>query len=239
MDQENKEINKDDLKEEIKTEIERENKKESKQKKEGLFKLFMKNTSTKVKFILLIIIIVAIIILGVLVPTKLNSKEVLVDFGFKNVGVLVTQEWYGKMLEVSSKDRKIFDTISVPFTESKIIFSMDVKVLAGINFSEIEYEVKKENNQKKIVVKLPHSYIYQKAADDSTFVSYLESESWFTNINSTDQQKLKAKITEEGEKKAIESGILDKADKNAENLIRNMIKSNKTTKDYEVEFEYK
>ena len=67
----------------------------------------------------------------------------------------------------------------------------------------------------------------------------VESESWFTNINSTDQQKLRDKVTEEGEKKALESGILDKADKNAENIIRNMIKSNKSTKDYEVEFEYK
>ena len=199
----------------------------------------MKNTSTKVKFILSIIIIVAIIILGVLVPTKLNSKEVLLDFGFKDVGVLVTQEWYGKMLEVSSKDRKLFDTISVPFTESKIIFSMDVEVLAGIDFKDIEYEVKEENDQKKIVIKLPHSYIYKKYPVDNTFESYLESESWFTNINSTDQQKLRDKVTEEGEKKALESGILDKADKNAENIIRNMIKSNKSTKDYEVEFEYK
>ena len=32
------------------------------------------------------------------------------------------------------KDRKIFNKISVPFTESRIIFSLDVEVTAGLNF---------------------------------------------------------------------------------------------------------
>lgn len=39
--------------------------------------------------------------------------------------------------------------------------------------------------------------------------------------------------------KAIESGVLEKADENAKNIIRNMIKANETTKNFEVEFEYK
>ena len=60
----------------------------------------------------------------------MNHRETIIDFGFKDVGELVTQEWYGKMLEVSSKDRKLFDTISVPFTESKPSKQLLVSTLA-------------------------------------------------------------------------------------------------------------
>ena len=192
--------------------------------------------SNKIKFLTLIILTIVLILLGILMLSKIKTKEILLDFGFRDVGFLVTQEWYGKMLEVSSKDRKLFDTISIPFTESKIIFSMDIEVLAGINFEKIEYKIIEENKKKKIIISLPHSVIYKKYPVDGTFESYLESESWFTNINSKDQQKLRDNITQEGEKKAIESGILNKADENAKRIITNMIKANKSTKDYEIEF---
>lgn len=194
--------------------------------------------SNKIKFLTLIILTIVLILSGILMLNKIKTKEILLDFGFRDVGFLVTQEWYGKMLEVSSKDRKLFDTISIPFTESKIIFSMDIEVLAGINFEKIEYKIIEENKKKKIIINLPHSVIYIKYPVDGTFESYLESESWFTNINSKDQQKLRDNITQEGEKKAIESGILNKADENAKRIITNMIKANKSTKDYEIEFKY-
>jgi hypothetical protein len=194
--------------------------------------------SNKIKFLTLIILTIVLILSGILMLNKIKTKEILLDFGFRDVGFLVTQEWYGKMLEVSSKDRKLFDTISIPFTESKIIFSMDIEVLAGINFEKIEYKIIEENKKKKIIINLPHSVIYKKYPVDGTFESYLESESWFTNINSKDQQKLRDNITQEGEKKAIESGILNKADENAKRIITNMIKANKSTKDYEIEFKY-
>ena len=200
---------------------------------------FKSNISKRIRIIILIIVLLVAITLGVLIPIKLNSREVLVDFGFKDVGVLVTQEWYGRIVEVASKDRKLFGVISIPFTESKLIFSMDVEVLAGVNFEEIEYDIKNENDKKEVVIKLPHAYVYKKYVVDNSFESYLDSKSWFTNINSTDQQSLRDRVTEEGAKKALELGILDKADANAKNIIINMIKSNETTKNYEVVFEYK
>ena len=209
--------------------------------KENREKFISKNIlkiSNKIKFLTLIILTIVLILSGILMLNKIKTKEILLDFGFRDVGFLVTQEWYGKMLEVSSKDRKLFDTISIPFTESKIIFSMDIEVLAGINFEKIEYKIIEENKKKKIIINLPHSVIYKKYPVDGTFESYLESESWFTNINSKDQQKLRDNITQEGEKKAIESGILNKADENAKRIITNMIKANKSTKDYEIEFKY-
>lgn len=199
---------------------------------------FIKRLPFTVKIIAIIIIAVLLIIIGTKIPIEPNpdidAEETIIDFGFKNVGELVTQEWYGRILEDSSKDRKIFKIIPVPFTESRLIFSIDVEILAGVDFEDIEYEILNENE--KVIVTLPRSKVYKSYEVQDSFISYLDDESWFTNINSTEQQKLKDKIVKKGENQAIESGLLDKADENAKNIIRNMIKGNEITKDFEVEF---
>lgn len=187
-----------------------------------------------VKVIAVIIVAILLIGIGTIIPNMIKSSETIIDFGFKDVGKLVTQEWYGRIVEDSSKDRKIFNTISIPFTESRLIFSTDVEVLAGVDFEQIKYKIMNE----KIIIILPHSQVYKSYEVQGSFKSYLDDESWFTNINSTEQQKLKDAIVEKGENQAVESGLLDKADENAQNIIKNMIKGNKITKDFEVEFKY-
>lgn len=195
---------------------------------------FIKTLPLAVKVITIIIVAVLLIGIGATIPNMIKSNETVIDFGFKDVGKLVTQEWYGRILEDSSKDRKIFNTISVPFTESRLIFSTDVEILAGVDFEQIKYEILDE----KIIVTLPHSQVYKSYEVQGSFKSYLDDESWFTNINSTEQQELKDAIVEKGKNQAIESGLLDKADENAQNIIKNMIKGNEITKDFEVEFKY-
>ena len=187
-----------------------------------------------VKVIAVIIVAILLIGIGTIIPNMIKSSETIIDFGFKDVGKLVTQEWYGRIVEDSSKDRKIFNTISIPFTESRLIFSTDVEVLAGVDFEQIKYKIMNE----KIIIILPHSQVYKSYEVQGSFKSYLDDESWFTNINSTEQQKLKDAIVEKGANQAVESGLLDKADENAQNIIKNMIKGNKITKDFEVEFKY-
>lgn len=209
----------------------------SKRKKKLNFAKFIKRLPLTIKTIVIIIIAVLLIIIGTKIPSRPDSKETIIDFGFKDVGELVTQEWYGRILEDSSKDRKIFNTISIPFTESRLIFSIDVEVLASVNFEDIEYEI--SDKKEKVIVTLPHSEVYKAYEIQKSFVAYLDEESWFTNINATEQQQLKDKIVEKGKNQAIESGLLEKADENAKNIIRNMIKANEVTKNFDVEFEYK
>ncbi len=214
----------------------REKPKIEKEKKRLNSMKFIKKLTFAIKAIAIIIIAVLLIIIGTKIPSKPDEKETIIDFGFKDVGELVTQEWYGRILEDSSKDRKIFNIITVPFTESRLIFSIDVEILAGVDFEDIEYKILNENE--KVIITLPHSEIYKSYEVQNSFKSYLDDESWFTNINSTEQQELKDKIVEKGKNQAIKSGLLDKADKNAKSIIRNMIKGNEITKDFEVEFKY-
>lgn len=208
---------------------------QQKEKKRLNFAKFIKRLPFTVKMIAIILIAVLLIIIGTKIPSMIDREETTIDFGFKDVGKLVTQEWYGRILEDSSKDRKLFKKFSIPFTESRLIFSLDVEVLAAVNFEEIDYKISNE----KVTVTLPHAEVYKSYEVPNSFVSYLDEESWFTNINSTEQQKLKDGIVEKGEKEAEKSGLIEKADKNAKNIIRTMIKGNEITKDFEVEFKYK
>ena len=81
--------------------------------------------------------------------------------------------------------------------------------------------------------------LYKSYEVKDSFVSYLDQESWFTNISAEEQQKLKDAIVKKGEEQALQSGVLGKADQNTQKVIVNMIKSNELTRNYKVEFEYK
>ena len=127
------------------------------------------------------------------------------------------------ILEDSSKDRKIFNKISVPFTESRIIFSLDVEVTAGLNFKEIEQDISEDG--KTVTITLPKAKIYKYYQVPNTFNSYLDDESWFTNINSKERHDLEDAVVEKGKEKALEAGLLEKADKNAKTIIEQMVKA--------------
>ena len=186
------------------------------------------------RLILVLAIVIIIIMLGVLIPSKMKHRETVLEFGFKDVGQLVTQEWYGRILEDSSKDRKLFNKFSVPFTESRIIFSLDIEVTAGLDFTKIEWEQKDENT---IKIKLPKAEIYKYYQVPNTFNSYLDDESWFTNIDSQERHGLEDAVVEKGKQTALDAGLLEKADKNAKVIIEQMVKAK--NKDLKIEWEYK
>ena len=179
--------------------------------------------SKAMKIITIFIILLFLVFLGFKYSKSLNHKETIIDFGFKDVGELVTQEWYGRILEDSTKDRKIFKKISVPFTESRIIFSLDVEVTAGLNFKEIEQDISEDG--KTVTITIPKAKIYKYYQVPNTFNSYLDDESWFTNINSKERHDLEDAVVEKGKEKALEAGLLEKADKNAKTIIEQMVKA--------------
>lgn len=182
---------------------------------------------------LIVILIIIAIPFGIKIYKDMTHEETIINFGFKDVGVLVTQEWYGRIVEDSSMDRKIFKKYSIPFTKSRIIFSIDVMVSAGIDFKEIEYEIINENT---IKIKLPKSEVYEPHQVKDSFKNYLSDESWFTDIAPEKVEELKNEVVERGTQQAIEAGLLTKADQNAKKIIEQMIKQKK---EYNIIWEYK
>lgn len=209
-----------------------------KEKKEsGKIRLIFKKICKFPKFIklgIIAIILIIILAIGIKYSKNLYHRETVLNFGFKDVGELVTQEWYGRVLEDSSKNRKLFEKISIPLTNSRIIFSLDVEVIAGLNFAEIEYEQISEN---KVLIKLPKTEVYKYYQVPNTYNSYLDDESLFTNITSKERHDLEDAVVEKGKEIAIENGILEKAEENAKVIIEQMVKSK--NKDLEIEWQTK
>lgn len=187
--------------------------------------------------ICLIAVIILIFVLGVKFSNSFMHHEETVGFiQFKNIGELVTQTAFVKEIEDSSKNRTLFNSINIPFTESRKIFSYMVEVDASINFEEITYEI--NNDDKIIKFKLPHSKVYKSTLDENSFYSYLDSESIFTNINDKEANELRKMIKANAEKDALDNGLLEKADVNGKIIIENLVRTNDKYKDYKVEFEY-
>lgn len=198
-----------------------------------------------------IVILVLVILLSFFYIREIKAKEVpsfeheaySQTIGFKDVGELVTQTAYIRVVEDSSIDRKLFEdsifpTIKVPFTKSRLIFSYVVQVDASISFEEIV--VKEIDDEAKIVyLKLPHAKIYkQPTLDLTTHKVYLDDESLFSRIDAEKQNELLNDMKEKAKNEALANGILDNADSNGRLLIENLIKGNEKYKDYKVDYEY-
>lgn len=179
--------------------------------------------NTKILIPLLISILIILVLTGKIITNSLFHRETVLNFGFKDVGVLVTQEWYGRILEDNVKDRKLFNKIHIPYTNSRLIFSEDVEVLAGINFEDIKY--KYDENKKIIKITLPKSYVYKYYKVPNSHTTYLDDESLFSNINDEERAIIEDAVVEKGKQQALDAGLLEKADTNAKKIVKQMVKS--------------
>lgn len=194
-----------------------------------------------IKWPLMILILILVFWSGTKLSEKFEHDEKALSFGFKDMGFLITQEWYGRILEDSKVDRSFFDLFTIPLTESRQIFSIDFEVFAGIEFEDINYTV--DHKKKEINVSLPHAIIQNTSPVADSMKVYLDSESWFSRIDLESNEKARQSMQKNAEQLALDSGILEKAENNAEKLIANMIKGNgecakNACIDYNFEFNY-
>lgn len=199
-------------------------------------KLFFIGLPKVIKIILVSIVIIVIVYLGLINSSIFTSQTKTTKLGLENVGEFVTQTAHLVILKDSEEHRAFFKLFKLPFTESRQIFSYNVKVDASVNFSQISYE---SNDEKaEFVVKIPHAKIYNVVLDYDSLKVYLDVESLFSRIDLKEHNDVLKAIEEQAIKDAKENKILEAADENAKRLIEGFIKSNKKYKDYNVVYEY-
>ena len=149
-----------------------EQKDKKKGSRNGLLKLYL---SQKLIKIILVIIVIAALLLGV--TRYFSTRGTTTSIGFENIGELATQSAYCKEVNVLEGSRDLFG-FTIPFTQSKYIYSYGVEVKAGFNFEEIEWEL----NDHTIEVRLPEAEILSTELDTDSFEVYHEEESAFRKI---------------------------------------------------------
>ena len=169
---------------------------------------------------------------------KTVSAEILRD-GLRDMGVLETEEYYftevisgSNMLQLDL-DLKLFRINEpIPLTESSFLASYDGVVTAGIDFEQIA--VAKDDELRLIQITLPHSEILHVDIDPESFTLYDEKKGIGTRITMEDYNAALTELERTAAAKAEERGLLQKADRNAETLIRNFVES--MTEGYTIRF---
>jgi hypothetical protein len=160
-----------------------------------------------------------------------TNTETIRD-GLQKMGVLVTQEYYFTQVETYTKEKNIF--IVIPST-SGFMYSYDGAVMAGVDFGKIAVETNEA--AKTITVDLPDSEIQAVTIDKDTFKIYSEKDSIWNPLKLEDYNISLVEFEDAARKKAVDSGILERSDKQAQTLVRNFIGSLPNTEGYTVEFQ--
>lgn len=186
------------------------------------------------KYAIIVVAILLITSTGVIFRTVLQSQTKTTKFGLENIGELVTQTAHITVVQDSKVNIDFFELFTIPFTESRQVFSYDIKVDASVNFENIY--LKETNNE--VLVKLNHAKIYKTTLDNESLKIYIDSNGLFTRINLEQQNQALIEMKKQAERDALANGLLEEADKNAQKLIDSLLKSDERYKDYRISFEY-
>lgn len=191
--------------------------------------------NSTIKTIIIVLLICLIVFLSFKMYNLKNDESTRVtDIEFKNIGQLVTQEATVTVVENYKNSREFLKMFDIPFTEYVLIFSCEVNVEAYIDFEKVHYT--EENN--KFIVELPHAEYKKPNVDKSTIKKEYDNKNIFNSVGFDKSNELIKKVEDKAAKIALKNGLLEKAEKNAEKVIENMLKSDKNHKNYEVEWNY-
>ena len=86
-------------------------------------------------------LLLLLVIVGLGIRSVVLSESKSTKLGFENIGELATQTAYCTSVNVTEGSRELFG-VTIPFTQSKYIYSYDIVIKAGFDFTEIEWEIK-------------------------------------------------------------------------------------------------
>ena len=158
-----------------------------------------------------------LVIVGLGIRSVVLSESKSTKLGFENIGELATQTAY---------------CTSVNVTESKYIYSYDIVIKAGFDFTEIEWEIK----DTAITVRLPEAKILSSELKWDSFKLYHEDESIFKQIKMEENNEALKNLVQNAEKGAVANGSLTIARSSAETILRSFFGNVYNLEEYEIRF---
>lgn len=205
------------------------NNREKREVGSGFFKLYLTQKAVKI-----ILIIAVIVILFIGVSRYFLTESRTTKLGFEDIGELATQTAYCTEVNVTEAARELFG-MTIPFTQSKYIYSYDIQIKAGFDFEEIEWEV----NGSTIEVRLPETKILSSEIDLDSFKVYLEDESIFREITMEENNEALKSMKQSAEDDAVANGLLENARSNAETILTGFFGNVYDMDEYEIVFKDK
>ena len=193
-----------------------------------------------IKFIIAVIII--ILLCAVLVYTRKEAKsnyvsdEKITEFGFENIGELATQSVTTTTVRVETKDLKLFN-VSIPLTQSKYIYTYNTTIKAGINFSDVKWQLgDTDDTSHNIYVDIPEVKTLSADIDLDSFKVLHEENNIFSPITLTEHNDSLIQLRENALSDAINSGLYDRALDNAKTILTSFISQVYPSNEYNIIF---
>ena len=192
-----------------------------------------------IKFIIAVIII--ILLCAVLVYTRKEAKsnyvsdEKITEIGFENIGELATQSVTTTTVRVETKDLKLFN-VSIPLTQSKYIYTYNTTIKAGINFSDVKWQLgDTDDTSHNIYVDIPEVKTLSADIDLDSFKVLHEENNIFSPITLTEHNDSLI-LRENALSDAINSGLYDRALDNAKTILTSFISQVYPSNEYSIIF---
>ena len=193
-----------------------------------------------IKFIIAVIII--ILLCAVLVYTRKEAKsnyvsdEKITEIGFENIGELATQSVTTTTVRVETKDLKLFN-VSIPLTQSKYIYTYNTTIQAGINFSDVKWQLgDTDDTSHNIYVDIPEVKTLSADIDLDSFKVLHEENNIFSPITLTEHNDSLIQLRENALSDAINSGLYDRALDNAKTILTSFISQVYPSNEYNIIF---
>ncbi len=152
------------------------------------------------------------------VSPKISLEKVYSEV--KNIGELATIEYLftdaGKFSESSQ-----IKNWNIPFTEKSFILKWNGTIKAGIDIEKISIEV--DESDKRIVVTVPQATILTYETDVNSTELLDEKNNIFNPVTIDDKLKFDIKTQEAITERAIENGLLEKAQDNAQDVLLRLL----------------
>lgn len=200
---------------------------------------FCRKNRTSIKRCLLIALVLVLLVGVYFCGKHSNSNKDVrsktVKYALRDIGELATQAGMFTNVQVIGDSREVFG-IEVPFTGTKRVFSYDGDIKAGVDFAKID--VKANETDRVIHVTMPFPRILSIEIDENSCEIYDERKNMFNQLEISDFNDAIIALKEEARQNALDNGILENAQKNAEQLIRGMLSGQYDLSEYTLEFEW-
>lgn len=149
-------------------------------------------------------------------------------------GDLITQRYYYTDVDTFENYKELLGA-KLPLTTDKVVFTYKGVISAGIVLSKVDFEV--DNEAKKITVSLPTVFIVSHEIDEDSFTAYEIKNSIFTETKIQEYSSLMGSLKHKKEGQLLkDEEFLDRAVKEAKNVITSFLKAASVTSDYTIEY---
>lgn len=145
--------------------------------------------------------------------------------GLNDMGTLLTAEYYFTDV-ISNSNMKTLNleplfSVGLGITESSYVVTYDGVVTAGVDFNAIRLARDEEKNV--VTVLMPAAQIVSVDIDPDSFVLVSEKESFLNPFSVEEYNESLKELKGKEQRKAIERGLLDRANENARQIVYNFV----------------